>query len=266
MADISEGQIRESIAEILKHGDLTTLTSKSVRKMLENKFEVELTERKKEIDNMLMAMIEAKQEEENQNGQHSNSDSSDDSFAPEPPKKKAKTSAKSSSKKKTSSKKPVAKTKASKSSRKTVDDSSDENSDGVDDEKLARKLHAEENRTSMRAVKKIPAKRKRKKKKDSDDDSDDDFEEKPKRKNSMYSRDMVLSPDLAAVVGGEKMPRSEVVKRMWAVIKERKLQDPSDKQYIICDEQLLKVFGERRLKPFGMMKYLKNHIMDPKAM
>ncbi|XP_078587075.1 uncharacterized protein LOC144868571 isoform X3 [Branchiostoma floridae x Branchiostoma japonicum] len=205
MADISEGQIRESIAEILKHGDLTKLTSKSVRKMLENKFEVELTERKKEIDNMLMAMIEAKQKEEN--GQHSNSDSSD-SFAPEPPKKKAKTSAKSSSK----------------------------------------------------------AKRKRKKKKDSDDDSDDDFEEKPKRKNSMYSRDMVLSPDLAAVVGGEKMPRSEVVKRMWAVIKERKLQDPSDKQYIICDEQLLKVFGERRLKPFGMMKYLKNHIMDPKAM
>ncbi|CAH1258348.1 Hypp1999 [Branchiostoma lanceolatum] len=77
MADISEGQIRESIAEILKHGDLTTLTSKSVRKMLENKFEVELTERKKEIDNMLMAMIEAKQEEEN--GQHSDSDSSDDS-------------------------------------------------------------------------------------------------------------------------------------------------------------------------------------------
>ncbi|XP_066278066.1 uncharacterized protein [Branchiostoma lanceolatum] len=262
MADISEGQIRESIAEILKHGDLTTLTSKSVRKMLENKFEVELTERKKEIDNMLMAMIEAKQEEEN--GQHS--DSSDDSFAPEPPKKKAKRAAKPSTKKKTSSKKPVAKTKGSRSSRKTVDDLSDDDSDGVDDEKLARKLHAEENRTSMRAVKKAPAKRKRKKKKKDSDDSNDDFEEKPKRKNLMYSRDMVLSPDLAAVVGGEKMPRSEVVKRMWAVIKERKLQDPSDKQYIICDEQLLKVFGERRLKPFGMMKYLKNHIMDPKAL
>ncbi|XP_019615549.1 PREDICTED: upstream activation factor subunit spp27-like [Branchiostoma belcheri] len=260
MADISEGQIRESIAEILKHGDLTTLTSKSVRKMLENKFGVELTERKKEIDNMLMAMIEAKQEE---NGQHSSSDSSDDSFAPEPPKKKAKTSAKPPPKKKMPSKKPAPKTKGSNSSRKTADNSSDEDSDAANDEELARKLHAEENRTSMRAVKKAP-KRKRKKK-DSDDDSDDDFVEKPKRKNSMYSREMVLSPDLAAVVGGEKMPRSEVVKRMWAVIKERKLQDPSDKQYIICDEQLMKVFGERRLKPFGMMKYLKNHIMDPKA-
>ncbi|KAI8492922.1 hypothetical protein Bbelb_295190 [Branchiostoma belcheri] len=116
------------------------------------------------------------------------------------------------------SKKPAPKTKGSNSSRKTADNSSDEDSDAANDEELARKLHAEENRTSMRAVKKAPV------------------------ENSMYSREMVLSPDLAAVVGGEKMPRSEVVKRMWAVIKERKLQDPSDKQYIICDEQLMKVF------------------------
>ena len=40
------------------------------------------------------------------------------------------------------------------------------------------------------------------------------------------------------------MPRHEVVKKLWAVIKERELQDPANKQYAICDDQLLKVIGK----------------------
>lgn len=51
------------------------------------------------------------------------------------------------------------------------------------------------------------------------------------------------------------MPRHEVVKKLWAVIKERELQDPSNKQYAICDDQLLKVIG-MFVAVFGLMSTL----------
>jgi chromatin remodeling complex protein RSC6 len=47
-------------------------------------------------------------------------------------------------------------------------------------------------------------------------------------------------------MGADAMPRHEVVKRMWAIIKERNLYDPKNKQFAICDEQLMKVFGNYR--------------------
>jgi len=72
-----------------------------------------------------------------------------------------------------------------------------------------------------------------------------------------------LSPALAEVVGEEKMARSDVVKKMWQVIRERKLEDPKNKRFMICDEQLQKIFGRKRIQTFGMMKYLTKHIWDP---
>ena len=53
-----------------------------------------------------------------------------------------------------------------------------------------------------------------------------------------------MSDELADIVGADTMPRHEVVKKLWQVIKERKLQDPKNKQFAICDDQLLKVFGK----------------------
>lgn len=63
-------------------------------------------------------------------------------------------------------------------------------------------------------------------------------------KKSAFTKSFKLSPELADVVGSDVMPRHEVVKKLWAVIKERDLQDPSNKQYAICDDQLLKVIGQ----------------------
>merc|ERR1712071_338430 len=36
--------------------------------------------------------------------------------------------------------------------------------------------------------------------------------------------------------------------------------DPKNKQFALCDEQLLKVFGVKRFRTFSMMKYLKTHL------
>lgn len=213
MASIKQDQLRSEITAILKGADLTQLSSKKVRKQLEAKFGVDLTERKKEVDAMVMEEIK-RQDEENDSASASESDFS----APEdmgPPEKKIKRSK-------------------------------------VNDEDLARKMQDEEDcagRRTRHGPKKPVVKRKK-------------AAGSGEKKNSGYHRAMQLSPALAEIMGEPNLPRSEVVKRMWAVIKERNLSDPSNKQFMICDEQLFKVFGVKRVRTFGMMKYLKNHIYD----
>merc|ERR1719367_1013547 len=102
------------------------------------------------------------------------------------------------------------------------------------------------------------------------DDEDSDYE-KPKAKarkqnpgsgkgKGGYMKDVKLSDELADIVGGNEMPRHEVVKRMWAYIKDNKLQDPKNKQFIKCDEKLSKIIPTKKFKGFGMTKYLKDHM------
>ena len=57
MASTSADKLRREIQIILKDGDLNTLSSKKVRQMLEAVFQCDFTERKKEIDDILMAEI-----------------------------------------------------------------------------------------------------------------------------------------------------------------------------------------------------------------
>lgn len=117
---------------------------------------------------------------------------------------------------------------------------------------------------------------KRKKKGSSDEDDDGDADEAakkkipppapaapPKKKNAGYTREYTLSPTLAEVVGAKQMPRHLVVKKIWEIVKTRDLRDPKDKRFTICDQQLLSVFGVKRFQTFSMMKYLKNHFIEP---
>ena len=41
------------------------------------------------------------------------------------------------------------------------------------------------------------------------------------------------------------MSRPEVVKKIWAYVKLNNLQDPTDRRYIICDDSLKPVFGDK---------------------
>lgn len=72
---------------------------------------------------------------------------------------------------------------------------------------------------------------------------------------------MQISADLAAVVGNGPMPRSEVVKKLWAYIKEKNLQDPNNKRNINADENLKKVFdGKETVNMFEMTKLVNAHL------
>ncbi len=70
-----------------------------------------------------------------------------------------------------------------------------------------------------------------------------------------------VSSELAAVVGQGPMPRSEVVKAIWAYIKKNNLQDPKNKRNINADANLKKVFdGKAVVNMFEMTKLVSKHL------
>lgn len=79
--------------------------------------------------------------------------------------------------------------------------------------------------------------------------------------NSAFMKPMSISAELAVIVGKGPMPRSEVVKKLWAYIKEHNLQDPKNKRNINADESLKKVFGGKEVvNMFEMTKLISKHL------
>jgi upstream activation factor subunit UAF30 len=79
--------------------------------------------------------------------------------------------------------------------------------------------------------------------------------------NSAFMKPMSLSADLEAVVGKGPMPRSEVVKGLWAYIKKHGLQDTKNKRNINADDKLKKVFdGKGMVNMFEMTKLVSKHL------
>jgi len=72
-----------------------------------------------------------------------------------------------------------------------------------------------------------------------------------------------LQPDdaLAAVIGNEPMPRTEVTKRIWDYIRTNNLQDPNDKRTIRADAKLKPIFdGKDAVSMFEMTKLVNSHL------
>lgn len=70
-----------------------------------------------------------------------------------------------------------------------------------------------------------------------------------------------VSPELQAIVGEPALPRTEIVKQLWAYIRKNNLQDPSNKRKIICDDALRLVFETDCTDMFKMNKLLAKHII-----
>jgi chromatin remodeling complex protein RSC6 len=83
----------------------------------------------------------------------------------------------------------------------------------------------------------------------------------PGKANSAFMKPLALSADLEAVVGKGPLPRSEVVKKLWAYIKKNNLQDQTNKRNINADENLKKVFGGKAVvNMFEMTKLVSKHL------
>jgi len=97
MSVISKDDLRKEIDGILEGADLDTLSSKKVRQQLEEKLKFDLTDRKKEIDELVMEAVENKPQTDDGADKVKKvaNDSGDENAGEnnkEPPKKKAKTS------------------------------------------------------------------------------------------------------------------------------------------------------------------------------
>lgn len=68
------------------------------------------------------------------------------------------------------------------------------------------------------------------------------------------------SAELGAIVGTAKLPRSEVISKVWDYIKKNKLQNPENKREILADAALKKVFGKDKVTMFEMNKYIAAHV------
>jgi chromatin remodeling complex protein RSC6 len=82
-----------------------------------------------------------------------------------------------------------------------------------------------------------------------------------KKANSAFMKPLKVSAELAEVVGKGPMPRSEVVKKLWAYIKKNGLQDPKKKRNIVADAKLKAVFGGKGVVDmFEMTKLVSKHL------
>ncbi|MGE5524446.1 MAG: SWIB/MDM2 domain-containing protein [Rhodospirillaceae bacterium] len=83
-----------------------------------------------------------------------------------------------------------------------------------------------------------------------------------KRKpNAAFMKAMQPSDKLAAVIGSNAMPRTEVTKKIWNYIKRNGLQDNKNKRMINADDKLRDVFGgKKQVSMFEMTKLVNKHL------
>lgn len=66
---------------------------------------------------------------------------------------------------------------------------------------------------------------------------------------------------LAAVVGSNPLPRTELTKKLWAYIKKNGLQDKKVKTQINADDKLKVIFGGKKsVSMFEMTKLVSNNL------
>ena len=82
-----------------------------------------------------------------------------------------------------------------------------------------------------------------------------------KRKpNAAFMKAMTPSAALAAIVGTNPLPRTEVTKKVWDYIKKNKLQDAVNKRNINADDKLKAVLGKAKVTMFEMTKLISSHL------
>jgi DNA topoisomerase-3 len=107
------------------------------------------------------------------------------------------------------------------------------------------------------AAKKVPAKKVATKKVA----AKTDVAAKPKAPRKVSASGGLKPSDaLAAVIGGEQVLRTQVIKKLWDYIKANNLQDAKDKRSINADAKLLAVFGKPQVTMFELAGIVGKHL------
>jgi len=78
--------------------------------------------------------------------------------------------------------------------------------------------------------------------------------------NEKFMKPLTPDADLAAIVGANPLPRTEVVKKMWDYIKKNGLQDAKNRRNINADDKLRKIFGKDQVTMFEMTGLVSKHL------
>ena len=82
-----------------------------------------------------------------------------------------------------------------------------------------------------------------------------------RKPNAAFMKPLNPSAVLAAVVGSNPLPRTEVTKKVWDYIKKHKLQDSVNRRNINADDKLKAVFGGKKtVSMFEMTKLISAHL------
>ncbi len=88
----------------------------------------------------------------------------------------------------------------------------------------------------------------------------------PKKKsarkpNAAFMKPLTPSSSLAEVIGSKAIPRTEMIKKIWAYIRKNGLQDKKNKRMINADAKLKVVFGgKNQVSMFELAKILSKHV------
>ena len=82
-----------------------------------------------------------------------------------------------------------------------------------------------------------------------------------RKPNAAFMKPLTPSAALAAVVGSNPLPRTDVTKKVWDYIKKHKLQDSVNRRNINADDKLKAVFGGKKtVSMFEMTKLISGHL------
>ncbi len=83
---------------------------------------------------------------------------------------------------------------------------------------------------------------------------------KKRTPNAAFMKPLTPSAALAAVVGSAPLPRTEIVSKLWAYIKQNKLQDAANKRMVNADDKLKGIFGKGQVSMFEMAGLIGKHV------
>ena len=79
--------------------------------------------------------------------------------------------------------------------------------------------------------------------------------------NAKFMTPLTPSAELSKVTGSNPLPRTEVVKKVWAYIKKNNLQDTNNKRNINADSVLKPIFGgKNQVNMFEMTSLISKHL------
>lgn len=82
-----------------------------------------------------------------------------------------------------------------------------------------------------------------------------------RKPNAAFMKPVTPDSKLAAVVGSNPLPRTELTKKLWAYIKKNGLQDKKVRTQINADDNLKAIFnGKSKVSMFEMTKLVSGHV------